>query len=105
LILYLLCMLGTGSGNDGTVVCIACGESVPRSAAREYDKTGDRWERHDKEFEHLCKDCFRELSHQPRAGLESLLIDIEDKGLSETEFLRRYLEQVDDDNPVEEPDS
>jgi len=100
-------MLGAGSGNDGTtVVCIACGESVPRSAAREYDKTGDRWERHDKEFEHLCKDCFRGLCHQPRDGLESLLVDIEGDGssLSETEFLTRYLDSV-DDNPVEEPDS
>lgn len=98
-------MLGSGSGDDGSVVCIACGESVPRSAAREYDKTGDRWERHDKAFEYLCKDCFRDLSHQPRGGLESLLVEIEDDHLSETEFLRRYLDRVDDDNAVEEPDS
>mgnify|MGYP006425496711 CR=1 FL=1 len=98
-------MFRTGSGDNTRVVCIACGESVPRSAAREYDKTGDRWERHDKEFEHLCKSCFRGLSHQPRTGLESLLVDIEDEGLSETEFLRRYLNQIDDDNAVEEPDS
>jgi len=96
-------MLGSGGG-DTTVVCIACGESVPRSAAREYDKTGDRWERHDKRFEHLCKACFRELSHQPRSGLESLLVAIEDDGLSETEFLSRYLDRADDE-AVEEPDS
>jgi hypothetical protein len=98
-------MLGAGSDEDRTVICIACGESVPRSAAREYDKTGNRWERHEKDFEHVCKDCFRELSHQPRSGLESLLIDIEGDGLSETEFLQRYLDRVDDDNAVEEPDS
>lgn len=97
-------MLGSGGG-DTTVVCIACGESLPRSEAREYDKTGDRWERHDKDFEHFCKDCFRELSHQPRPGLESLLVDIEDDGLSEAEFLSRYLDRVDDDSAVEEPDS
>jgi hypothetical protein len=96
-------MLGTGGGGT-TVVCIACGESVPREDAREYDKTGDRWERHDKEFEHLCKDCFRDLSHQPRSGLEALLVDIEDDGLSEVEFLSRYLDRV-DDTAVEEPDS
>jgi hypothetical protein len=98
-------MLGAGSDEDRTVICIACGESVPRSAAREYDKTGNLWERHEKDFEHVCKDCFRELSHQPRSGLESLLIDIEGDGLSETEFLQRYLDRVDDDNAVEEPDS
>ena len=98
-------MLGADpSGENTAVVCIACGESVSRSEAREYDKTGDRWERHDKEFEHFCKDCFRELSHQPRSGLESLLVDIEDDGLSETEFLSRYLDRVDDE-AVEEPDS
>ena len=60
-----------------TVVCIACGTSLPRSDAREYDKLGNRWERHGKSFEHLCKECYRELCHQPRDGLESLLIDVE----------------------------
>jgi len=98
-------MLGADPGSENSsVVCIACGESVPRADAREYDKTGDRWERHDKDFEHLCKACFRDLCHQPREGLESLLIDIEADNLSETEFLDRYLTAV-DENPVEEPDS
>ena len=98
-------MLGADPGSENSsVVCIGCGESVPRADAREYDKTGDRWERHDKDFEHLCKDCFRDLCHQPREGLESLLIDIEADNLSETEFLDRYLTAV-DENPVEEPDS
>ena len=98
-------MWGSRRDRDrSAVVCIACGESVPRADAREYDKTGDRWERHDKDFEHLCKDCFRDLCHQPREGLESLLIDIETDNLSETEFLDRYLTAV-DENPVEEPDS
>jgi hypothetical protein len=98
-------MLGADpSGENTAVVCIACGESVSRSEAREYDKTGDRWERHDKEFEHLCKDCFRDLCHQPREGLESMLIDIEGGTLSESEFLDRYLTAV-EENPVEEPDS
>ncbi|ESS09574.1 MAG: hypothetical protein A07HN63_00781 [uncultured archaeon A07HN63] len=98
-------MLGADPGSENSsVVCIACGESVPRADAREYDKTGDRWERHDKDFEHLCKDCFRDLCHQPREGLESMLIDIEADNLSETEFLDRYLTAV-DENPVEEPDS
>ncbi|SDM03494.1 hypothetical protein SAMN04487949_0587 [Halogranum gelatinilyticum] len=77
-----------------TVVCIACGSSLPRSEAREYDKEGNRWERHGKEFEHLCKACYRDLCHQPRAGLESLLADIEEHGLSQEEFLRRYLGEV-----------
>ena len=63
---------------DGTtVVCIACGTSLPRSEAREYDKHGNRWERHGKSFEHLCKGCYRDLCHQPRDELEALLIDVE----------------------------
>jgi hypothetical protein len=66
------------NNRDGTtVVCIACGTSLPRSDAREYDKQGNRWERHDKSFEHLCKECYRGLCHQPRDGLESLLVDVE----------------------------
>lgn len=66
------------NNRDGTtVVCIACGTSLPRSEAREYDKEGNRWDRHGKSFEHLCKACYRDLCHQPRDELEALLIDIE----------------------------
>ncbi|GGJ05227.1 hypothetical protein GCM10008995_13830 [Halobellus salinus] len=66
------------TNRDGTtVVCIACGTSLPRSEAREYDKQGNRWERHDKSFEHLCKECYRGLCHQPRDELEALLVDVE----------------------------
>ncbi|SFL23373.1 hypothetical protein SAMN04487950_2956 [Halogranum rubrum] len=77
-----------------TVVCIACGSSLSRADAREYDKAGNRWERHGKEFEHLCKGCYRDLCHHPRNELESLLGDIEEHGLSQEEFLRRYLAEV-----------
>jgi hypothetical protein len=66
------------NNRDGTtVVCIACGTSLARSEAREYDKLGNRWERHGKSFEHLCKECYRELCHQPRDELEALLVDVE----------------------------
>lgn len=75
-----------------SVVCIACGDSLPRGDAREYDKEGNRWERHDKEFEYLCKSCYNDLCHQPRADLEPLLCDLErstDDASSE-EFVRAY---------------
>ena len=78
-----------------SVVCIACGRSISRSDAREYDKEGNRWERDDKQFEHLCKDCHGDLSHQPRAGLESLLIEAEEGAANRREFLRRYASTVD----------
>jgi len=78
-----------------TITCTACGDSVPRSEAREYDKEGNRWDRHDKEFEHFCKDCFRDLCHQPRDDLEATLVEIEASGLSQAEFLARYLGSVD----------
>ena len=77
-----------------TVVCIACGTSLLRSEAREYDKEGNRWDRYGKEFEHLCKECYRDLCFQPRDELESLLVEIEEEGLSRGEFLARYLGAV-----------
>jgi hypothetical protein len=88
---------GADSGRRArkTVVCIACGSSVLRSKAREYDKKGDRWDRHDKEFEHLCKECYRNLCHQPRDELEGLLVDIaHDEELSRDTFLTRYYDAV-----------
>jgi len=78
------------------VTCIACGETLDRSDAREYDKRGDRWDRREKEFEYLCKPCHRELCHQPRAGLEALLADLEaDAGsVPERAFVERYYEAL-----------
>lgn len=86
-----------GSRNRRAVVCIACGESVLREDAREYDKEGNRWDRRDKEFEYLCTACDNDLCHQPRDGLESLIVGIESDGLSQAEFLGRYVEAVDDE--------
>ena len=83
------------SNRDRTAVeCIACGDSLLRSDAREYDKEGDRWDRRGKRFEYLCKDCYREMTHQPRRGLEDLLADIETPDQSREEFLRRYVGEV-----------
>ena len=81
---------------EPSVVCIACGRSLPKSDAREYDKEGDRWEREGKEFEYLCKDCHSDLSHQPRAGLESMLVEVEGGTKTRREFLERYVETVND---------
>ena len=88
------------------VVCIACGTDVLRSEAREYDKHGDRWDRYGKEFEHLCKPCYRELCHQPRDELESLLVGVERDGQSQEEFLREYVGAVEERyGSPEEPES
>lgn len=76
------------------MTCIACGDSLLREDAREYDKEGDRWDRRDKEFEYLCTDCDDDLCHQSRDGLESLICDIEADGLSREEFLARYTDAV-----------
>jgi len=94
-----------GSRDGRTVVCIACGDSVSRKDAREYDKEGDRWNRREKEFEYLCVDCDDEISHQPRDGLESLICSIESDGLTTEEFLGRYVDAVtSDDGPTEASD-
>lgn len=81
-----------------SVVCIACGDSLPRGDAREYDKEGNRWERRDKEFEYLCKGCHSDLCHQPRTELEPLLCDLERTTDRPTraEFVRAYQTAVAD---------
>jgi hypothetical protein len=84
------------SASDSSVTCIACDEEVPRSQAREYDKHGDRWERRDKQFEFLCKSCYRECCHQPREGLESILVRAEAGRADRETFLAQYHEAVDD---------
>jgi hypothetical protein len=86
-------MWGRRSPNR-TVSCIACSESLPRSEAREYDKYGDRWDRDGKQFEYLCKPCFRELCHWRRDQLESVLVEIDAGTLPTEEFLARYLDAV-----------
>lgn len=79
-------------GRQTEVVCIACGSTVDRSDAREYDKHGDRFDRADKEFEHLCKPCYRDISHQPRGDLESVLVESGAGETSREAFLERYAE-------------
>lgn len=79
-----------------TVICIACGRSIRRSDAREYDKHGDRWDREGKDFEFLCKGCFRGLCHQPRDELEALLVDSLAGECTQAEFLARYDDLVED---------
>jgi hypothetical protein len=74
------------------VTCIACGETLDRGSAREYDKYGDRWSREGKEFEYLCKPCYRDCCHQNRDGLEETLVAA-DAGRTDSEtFLRRFCE-------------
>ena len=80
-----------GPGRGREVTCIACGESVPRSEAREYDKYGDRWDRRDKAFEYLCRPCDRERCHRSRDDLESLLTDAEAAADEGAAFVSAYL--------------
>jgi hypothetical protein len=87
-------MWGSRPGRGSDVTCIACGDTVPRSNAREYDKYGDRFDRDDKSFEYLCKPCDRDRCRQPRSGLEALLTDVEqqvDDGGRDA-FLQAYVE-------------
>jgi hypothetical protein len=100
------------NGNQTTVTCVACGVSIERTEAREYDKQGNRWERHGKDFEYLCKGCYQELCHQPRDGLESMLIEIEETitsqshSLSQSEFLTQYFGTIEAQSDGEStPDS
>jgi hypothetical protein len=87
-----------------SVTCIACGTDLPRANAREYDKHGDRWNRSGKEFEYLCKPCYRDQCHQPRDGLESLLEEIEADTDTQDEFLEAFDEAVAQDKQEERID-
>lgn len=90
-------------GPESTVTCIACGATVPRADAREYDKHGDRFDRADKEFEHLCKHCHRDIDHQPRRGLEDLLLEFEAGDRPREQFLPWYCDRVEQRyGPLEE---
>ncbi|WP_248515519.1 DUF7562 family protein [Salinarchaeum laminariae] len=91
-----------GDGDDGSVICIACGTELSRSAAREYDKEGDRWNREEKTFEYLCKPCDRDRSHQPRRGLEADLVASGAGECDRDEFLARLCGQL-EERATEEP--
>jgi general stress protein YciG len=97
-------VLNAGRESAGaTVTCLACGHSVPREEAREYDKHGDRWEREGKRFEHLCKRCDRDIDHQPRRDLEAMLVEFEARDRGDEAFLDWYCERVDEKyGPLEE---
>lgn len=89
---------------DQQVTCIACGETLDRKDAREYDKHGDRWSREGKEFEYLCKPCDRQCCHQTRDGLEETLVAADAGRTDRKTFLRRFCELTTDDadpNPTE----
>ena len=78
------------------VTCPACGRTVPREQAREYDKYGDRWDRRDKEFEYFCRSCHDGLSLQRRGDLEELLCDLRAGHEDRRTFLRRYSNAVEE---------
>lgn len=82
-------MFGSRTDRE-TVTCIACGERVTRSDAREYDKYGDRWDRRDKRFEYLCKGCFADLCRQSRDGLETALSEAGAGETDQSTFLERF---------------
>jgi hypothetical protein len=88
-------------GNGGEVTCIACGATVTRNDAREYDKHGDRWERREKEFEYLCKPCHRDCCHQPRGGLEALLADAGAGHRDQETFVAHFCELVSEREELE----
>jgi hypothetical protein len=96
-------MFGSRRDGDASVTCIACGSDLPREDAREYDKHGDRWDRADKSFEYLCKPCYRDLCHQPRDELESLLVDVGAGDADREAFLAGYCGAVEERyGPIEE---
>ncbi|WP_435116191.1 DUF7562 family protein [Halolamina sp. C58] len=90
-------------GTSARVTCISCGESLAKDDAFEYDKHGDIWNREGKEFEYVCKPCYREYCHQHRDGLEELLVAAGAGRTDRETFLRRFCALLADDAaPAEE---
>ncbi|WP_092894078.1 DUF7562 family protein [Halopelagius inordinatus] len=92
-------MWGGDSGRQ--VTCIACGETLDREDAREYDKHGDRWDREGKRFEYLCKSCHRECCQQSRDGLEEMLVAADAGRTDRGTFLRRFCESTTDNESLD----
>lgn len=82
------------STDDDATYCIACGEVLPQSEAREYDRHGNRFNDQDSQSETLCQPCHQEYSHVPRDNLESLLVEAGAGTTDDATFLRRYIELV-----------
>jgi len=90
-----------GNDSDQQVTCIACGATLDREDAREYDKHGDRWDREGKTFEYLCKPCHREYCHQNREGLEEALVATDAGQTDRKTFLRRFCGLMTDSGNVD----
>jgi len=86
-----MCFRNAWHRGASTVTCIACGTSMARSDAREYDTYSDRWSPEDKSFESLCEPCDRERRHSPRDGLEDRLGEAGDGTECPRTFVARYL--------------
>lgn len=96
--------LNSKGKDEDHVTCIACGDAVLRSSAREYDKYGNRWERNGKQFEYMCKPCHQECCHQYREGLESRLIKAGAGITDRASFLSRYYDIVTDTSKEQQSD-
>ena len=86
--------------SESSVVCIACGKSVPRDEAREYDKHGDRWQREGKRFEYLCKPCDGEYDNHSRDGLEATLVAAGAGEVDRGTFLRAFRRRCEREEPT-----
>lgn len=85
--------MGNSHGSE-SIRCIACGTTVDRTDAREYDRFGDRWDRSEKEFEYLCTGCHDAESHAMRPALESILEEIGSDHESPEEFIAAYYREL-----------
>lgn len=91
-----------GTDSSEQVTCIACGEAFDEDDTFEYDKYGDQWSRGGKEFEYVCKPCYRDYCHQNREGLEETLVAAGAGQRDRETFLREFCALLADDDELNE---
>jgi hypothetical protein len=94
-----------GRNASETVTCIACGETFDEDDTFEYDKHGDQWSRAGKQFEYICKPCYRDYCHQNRDGLEETLVAAGAGRTDRETFLRQFCELLEDGEELNETQS
>lgn len=78
------------------VVCPGCGDSVFEHQAWTHPRDTSLTDHDVESFDLFCWDCYQDIHHQDRRGLESFLEEIEEPGLDSEAFVEHYCQKLDE---------